>query len=86
MLALLSEMCCGAGSGELAELGSCGKAPAHAKAQRAQGGAAEIARSALAAGGMPRVASIAYIGALWESPLALFCLSSRCRSCSILLL
>ena len=31
MAGLLGERRCGAGPGELAELGSCGKAPAHAK-------------------------------------------------------
>ena len=82
MAALLSEARCDAGLGELVELGSCDKAPMHAKAQRVQGGIAEIVRSALAADGMPIVASAACTGASWESPLALLGLSFRCRSCN----
>ena len=48
MAALLNEMRCGAGSGELAELGSCDKAPAHAKVQRMRGDIAEIVRKVFA--------------------------------------
>ena len=65
---MAGERRCGAGSGELAELGSCGKAPAHAKAQRVQGCATEIARKALAVDGMPVVVTIAVIGALRGKP------------------
>ena len=61
---LLSERRCGAGPGELAELGSCGKAPLHAKAQWVQGDIAEIVRKVFAIGGMPLVLAIAYTGAL----------------------
>ena len=64
MAALLDGRRCGAGSGELVELDSCGKAPMCAKAQRMQGGIAEIVRRVLAVGGMPIVAAIACIGAL----------------------
>ena len=64
MAGLQDERRCGAGSGELAELDSCGKAPAHAKAQRMRGGIAEIARKALAIDGMPLVLTTAYTGVL----------------------
>ena len=64
MAGLQDERRCDAGSGELVELDGCDKAPAHAKAQRMQGGIAEIARKGFALGGMPIVATIAYIGVL----------------------
>ena len=64
MAGLQNERRCDADSRELVELDGCDKAPMHAKAQRMQGGAAEIARRVLAVGGMPIVATIAYIGAL----------------------
>ena len=64
MAGLQDERRCGAGPGELAELGSCGKAPAHAKAQRMRGDIAEIARKAFAIDGMPLVLTIAYTDVL----------------------
>ena len=64
MIGLQDERRCDADSGELVELDSCDKAPAHAKVQRVQGGIAEIARKVLAVGGMPAVLAAACIGAL----------------------
>ena len=64
MAGLQDERRCDAGSGELVELDGCDKAPAHAKAQRMQGGIAEIARKVLAIGGMHLVLATACAGAL----------------------
>ena len=64
MVGLQNERRCDAGSGELAELGSCGKAPAHAKAQRMRGDIAEIARKVFAIDGMSLVFTIAYTDVL----------------------
>ena len=64
MIGLQDERRCDADSGELVELDSCDKAPAHAKAQRMRGGIAEAARKAFAIGGMPLVITIAYTNVL----------------------
>ena len=53
-----------ADSGELVELDSCDKAPAHAKVQRMRGGIAEIARKVLATDGMSLVLAIVYTDVL----------------------
>ena len=64
MIGLQDERRCDADSGELVELDSCDKAPAHAKVQRMRGGIAETVRKVLAIGGMPLVLAIACTGAL----------------------